>query len=124
MLPIQITFRSMPDSPTVEYLVKNLYKKLKRSYNKLFRCRAVVDFVHKNKSKDKIFSIRLDLSLPGKTLVIKKQNENIYLAINDGFNAIEKLLEKQHKKKIAQISKHSNYGIENSFHENEAASNT
>jgi ribosomal subunit interface protein len=122
MLPIQITFRSMPDSPTVEYLVNKYYKKLKRSYNKISRCHAVVDFAHKNKRKDKIFSIRLDLSLPGKELVSKKQNENIYLAIRDGFTALEKLLKKHHKRKIVFANKRSYYGTEASFPENEALS--
>lgn len=46
-----------------------------------------------------MFRVNINMSLPGKEIISRKQNQNLYIALRDGFTAIEKLLEKQFKRK-------------------------
>lgn len=100
---IQITFRSIPHSSTVEYHINKHFKKLFRIYNKINNCKVVVDIEQKNKHKGKLFSISIYMTIPGHELACKKKNQNLYIAIREGFNGIEKLLKKHCKRKLTSI---------------------
>ena len=109
ILPIQITFRSMQASPTIEYLVNKHYAKIKHLHPKISTCRAAVSLIHRQKTKAKIFSINLELSVPQRKLVCRKVNQNIYLAIKEAFQALDKSLGRQLKKKAPHIDRRALY---------------
>lgn len=110
MSPIQITIRSVPDSLAIEQHIIKHFKKLDRLYKRINCCRVVVDVTQKHKHQGKLFSVSIDMLIPGKELVIsKKQNQNLYVTIRDGFAAIKKLLEKYAKRKPIHIDKSSLY---------------
>lgn len=96
---IQITFRSIPYSSTIEYHIKKHFNKLSRIYTKINNCKVVIDAEQKNRQTGKLFSINIYMTIPGHEIVCKKQNQNIYLAIRHGFNGIDKLLLKKHCKR-------------------------
>lgn len=98
MSSVRITVRSIPDSPTIHYVVNRYFNKLCKIYNKIIKCSVVVSLERKH--KDKIYSVTIDIRTPGKELFCKKQNQNLFIAIIDGFQAVEKLLEKNRKKKL------------------------
>ena len=60
----------------------------------------VIDLAKNNTYKDKRYSVCIDITIPGKELVSKKQDPNLFIAIRNGFLALEQLLEKHHKKKL------------------------
>lgn len=99
MSSLQITVRSISDSPTIEYHIRKHFDKLNRIYSKISNCRVVIDVPQNHKHKGKIFSVSLDITIPGKELISRKQNLNLYVAIRDSFAAIEKLLKKHIKRK-------------------------
>lgn len=102
MLPIQITVRSLPDSPAIENHIHKHFEKLQRQVKRVTYCHVVVDVTQNHKRQGKIFSIHIDLKIPGKELLIShKQNQDLYVAIRDGFNAIRKLIQKISKPKHA-----------------------
>jgi len=103
---LQITVRSISDSPTIEYHIRKHYGKLNRIYSKISNCRVVIDVPQNHKHKGKIFSVSIDIIIPGKELISRKQSQNLYVAIRDSFAAIEKLLEKHIKKKTISINKY------------------
>jgi ribosomal subunit interface protein len=115
MSQIQITVRSIPDSPTIEYHVIKHFKKINKIYPKMSNCRVVIDAPQKHKHKGKVFSISIDITIPGKELVSRKQNQNLFVAIRDGFSAIEKLLEKYTKKKKNSLGKYYMLGMRDSI---------
>lgn len=100
MSAIQITFRSIPHSSTVEYHINKHFKKISSIYNKVNHCKVVIDVEQKNKHKGKLFSINLYVTTPGHKLFCKKQNQNLYVAIWEGFNSLDKLLKKHCKRKL------------------------
>lgn len=113
MSTTQITFRSVPHSPTVAYHINKNFKKIFETYNKVNHCRVVVDAEHKHKNKGKLFSISIYATIPGHELFCKKQNQNLYVAIWEGFNSLEKLLKKHCKRKLTSIDNFINYTNKN-----------
>lgn len=77
-----------------------------RIYSKISNCRVVIDVPQNHKHKGKIFSVSIDITIPGKELISRKQSQNLYVAIRDSFAAIEKLLEKHIKRKISTNKYH------------------
>lgn len=99
MSTTQITFRSVSHSPTVEYHINKHFKKILDIYKNVNRCRVVVDAEHKHKNKGKLFSISIYATIPRRELFCKKQHQNLYIAIWEGFNSLDKLLKKHCKRK-------------------------
>lgn len=113
MSSTQITFRSIPHSSTVEYHINKHFKKIFSIYNKVNHCKVVIDAEQKNKHKGKIFSISIYATIPGHKLFCKKQNQNLYVAIRDGFNSLDKLLKRYCKRKLTSNDKLFSYFIKN-----------
>ena len=109
MSTVQTTIRGISSTPAINYHIDRHFNKLKRAYSKIHKCRVVVDLAKKNTYKDRLYSVSIDITLPGKQLVTKKQDPNLFIAIRNGFVALEQLLEKHHKKKILFKNNYSNY---------------
>ncbi|KTD72789.1 HPF/RaiA family ribosome-associated protein [Legionella tucsonensis] len=99
MSSVQIIFRSVSYSSAIECHIHKRYNKLKRIYRKISHCRVVIDREENHRNKGKIFSVIINMTLRGKELSSRKQNQNLYITLRDCFAAIEKLLEKQFKRK-------------------------
>jgi len=115
MSSLQITVRSISDSPTIEYHIRKHFGKLNRIYSKISNCRVVIDVPQNHKHKGKIFSVIIDITIPGKELISRKQSKNLYVAIRDSFAAIEKLLEKHIKRKTISTNKYHIYPVDHNI---------
>ena len=71
--PVQITFRNLEPSPMVEEFVRAETKKLETFYDRIMSCRVAVEIPHRHHRKGKQCHLRIDLALPGKELVIKRE---------------------------------------------------
>lgn len=93
-IPLQVTFRNMPHSDAIEAKIIEKSAKLDRFFDRIMSCRVVVDETQRRQHKGKIYSIHLDVTVPGKELAISRQeNEDPYVAVRDAFNAAVRLLE-------------------------------
>lgn len=106
MSSLQITVRSISDSPTIEFHIRKHFGKLNKTYSKIHNCRVVIDVPQNHKHKGKIFSVSIDITIPGKELISRKHSQNLYVAIRDSFAAIEKLLKKHIKRKPISLNKY------------------
>lgn len=109
MSKVQTTIRGISSTPEVNYYIDRNLNKLKRAYSKINKCKVVVDLAKNNTHKDKLYSVCIDITIPGRELVSKKQNPNLFIAIRNSFLALEQLLAKHHKKKMIFNKNHSNY---------------
>lgn len=109
MSTVQTTVRGISSTPAIDYHIDRHFNKLKRAYRKINTCRVVIDLAKNNTHKDKLYSVCIDITLPGKELVSKKQDSNLFIAIRNGFLALEQLLEKHHKKKLSFSKSYCNY---------------
>jgi ribosomal subunit interface protein len=67
--------------------------KLDSFYDRITSCRVVVDAPHRHQSKGLLYNVRIDLTVPGRELVIKREpHEDLYVAIRDAFDAARRQL--------------------------------
>lgn len=109
MLPVQITIRDIPGSSAIETHIRKRSEKLNRFYDRISSCRIVVELPQKHKHQGKLFNVRIDITVPGKELVVtRKCDEDIYVAIRDAFDAIVRQLENHSHKRQGRVKTHSN----------------
>jgi len=72
-LPLQITFRNMEPLVGVEESIRAEAEKLETFYSQIMGCRVAVEIPHGHHKKGNRYHIRIDLTLPGKELVIKHE---------------------------------------------------
>ena len=109
MSTVQTTIRGISSTSAINYHIDRHFNKLKRAYGKINKCRVVVDLAKNNTHKDKLYSVCIDIIIPGKELVSKKQDPNLFIAIRNSFLALEQLLAKHHKKKVLGNKHQANY---------------
>jgi cold shock CspA family protein len=111
-LPLQITFRYMEPSETVEAKIRERAEKLDRYYDRIMGCRVVVEAPHRHHHQGKLFHVRIDLTVPGGELVVSREpaqhhaHEDIYVALRDAFNAAQRRLEDYARKQRGTLKVH------------------
>jgi len=101
-IPLQITFHGIDHSDAVETRIREKVAKLELLFDRITSCRVVIEAHHRNTSnlhhKGEPFHIRLDLTVPGSELVVKRDpkdshvNEDIYVALRETFTSMERQL--------------------------------
>lgn len=108
LLPVQVTTRDIPNSSALENHIRQRTEKLNRFYDRISSCRVVVELSQKHKHRGKIYNVRIDVTVPGKELVVtRKRDEDIYVAIRDAFDAIVRQLENHARKRHGNVKTHS-----------------
>jgi len=72
-LPLQITFRNMKHSTVVEDWIHAEAEKLETFYHRIMACRVAIEVPHRHHKKGKPIHIRIDLTLPGREIVVKRE---------------------------------------------------
>jgi ribosome-associated translation inhibitor RaiA len=72
-LPLQITFRNIKHSAEIEGWIRTEAEKLETFYHRIIGCRVAVEVPHRHHRKAKPLHIRIDLTLPGKEIVITQE---------------------------------------------------
>jgi len=107
MMPVQITIRDMPNSHALEDHIRKKAMKLNQFCQRINRCRIVIHVPQKHKHQGKLFSIHIDLTVPGKELVVnRKLDQDIYVAIRDAFHALQRQLENYARKIRGDVKSH------------------
>lgn len=114
MLPVQITVRDIPNSSALEDHIRKKAQKLNQYYQRINSCRIVITLPQKHKHQGKLYSVCIDLTVPGKELVVNhKLDEDIYIAIRDAFHALQRQLESYARKQRGNVKSHKRemYGV-------------
>jgi ribosomal subunit interface protein len=96
---LQIAFRNMDASPAVEAKIRERAAELERFYDRIVSCRVVIEAPHRRHEQGKLFHIRVDLKVPGREIVVKRDptehhaHEDIFVAVRDCFDAVRRQLE-------------------------------
>jgi cold shock CspA family protein/ribosome-associated translation inhibitor RaiA len=92
-IPLQVTFRNMEPSPTVQEWIEKQAAKLESLYQRIMGCRVAVALPHRHRRKGVQYHVRIDLTLPGGELVIKHQPSARERALREGKPEMTKSLE-------------------------------
>lgn len=106
-VPLQITFRKMPPSPFVRARIRERADKLVRYHDRITACRVVVEAPHRHHHKGKLYAIAIEIHLPGACLTSHRtpgghhEHEDIYVAVRDAFDAVERQIQDYARRKGA-----------------------
>ncbi len=130
-LPLQITFRNMKPIEGIEESIRAEAEKLETFYSQIMGCRVAVEVPHGHHRKGNLYHIRIDLTMPGKELVIKHQpsltkgirqtggvemkkrletgaaHRNLYLAIRDAFKVAGRRLQDYARRQRGDVKTHN-----------------
>ena len=97
-IPLQITYRGFPSSEAIAAKIRKQVEKLHQFSDRITRCQVMVEAPHQHHRQGNIYHVRINLTLPGKELVIARNSsenhahEDLYVAIRDAFAAAQRQL--------------------------------
>ena len=103
--PLQITFRDIPHSGSVEEVIREKAAKLDQYFEKIMSCRVTIESPHTHQHQGRLYHVTVDITVPGTELVASRSadknhaHEDVYVAIRDAFEAAKKQLQ-QYKRKL------------------------
>jgi len=98
-IPLQITFRSMDPSASIESVIRERVSKLGRFHDRITRCHVTVDVPHRHHAQGKLFAVRIDITTPGGEIVVTRDpasdhsHEDFAVVVRDAFDAATRQLE-------------------------------
>jgi len=111
-IPLEISFRNMDPSAAVEARIREKAEKLERFHDRIIGCTVVVEAPHRHHHKGKLYSVHIDISVPGKDLVVDRAkpldhaHEDVYVALRDAFNAAVRQLEDYTRRMRGDVKAH------------------
>ncbi len=129
-LLMQITFRNMESSENVKEWIRSEAGKLETFYKPIMGCRVAVEVPHRHKRKGAAYGVRIDLTLPGGEIVVKRAptlahrlrqvretavskeaeldapRKNLRLAINQAFEAACRRLQDYARRQRREVKTH------------------
>lgn len=108
----QITFRNIPVSDAVEAKIRERAAALDKFFPNIVACHVAVESTARAHLKGKLYYIRVDVTVPGKTIVSKRHpdehhaHEDIYVAVRDAFDEARRQLEQYSRRLKGMVKKH------------------
>jgi len=106
-LPLKITLRDIPQSVALETAIREKADKLDQFYPQIMACRVTIEIAGKHKQQGNEFKVRVDLTVPGKELVIDRDHhEDVYVALRDAFDHARRQLEDYARRQRGEVKTH------------------
>jgi ribosomal subunit interface protein len=109
---LQITFRNLERSSAVEEKIRGRTVKLDRYFSGILSCGVTVSLLHKHRHQGNRYHVRVDVTVPGDELVASREPEedhaytDVYVAMRDAFDTMERLLEDYVRRMRRQVKSH------------------
>lgn len=89
-----IRFVGMEPSEALEAATLEKIAKLEQFCPQIMACHVVIDLPHRHSSQGRQFSVRVDLTLPGRELAVSRvEHQDVYVALRDAFDNMRRQLE-------------------------------
>lgn len=111
-LPLQITFRNMDVSPTVEDEIRSKAGKLNQYFDQIMGCRIMVEARHKHHHHGNLYHVRIDITVPDREIVVSREpgehhsHEDIYVAVRDAFHSAQRQLQDYNAERQQHVKYH------------------
>jgi putative sigma-54 modulation protein len=109
--PVEVHFHGLEKSAAVEERVREKVDKLAKHFDRMTRCRVVVEAPHRNPQRPKVFLIKIEIGVPGRSPIVVSHEregshatEELGLALRDAFMAARRRVDDV-SAKIGQRSK-------------------
>jgi ribosomal subunit interface protein len=111
-LPLQITFRDVAPSPSLDERMRTRAAKLERLHDRITSCRVTLEAPHRRQRHGLRYHVRINLGVPGADIVVGHESadevlyEDAYAAIDAAFDDAQRRLtsfvERQRKDAIGR----------------------
>jgi ribosomal subunit interface protein len=106
-VPLQITSRDFMLNEPLEALIRDKADKLNTFYDQIMGCRVVVETPHRRHQKGILYNVRIDMTVPGSELVVKREpHEDIHAAVRDAFDAARRQLQDYARRQRGDVKFH------------------
>ena len=104
--PLQITLHGISPSPALERALRRKLSWLRRYDPRILGCRVTVDAPHRHRRQGRLYSVRLEVTVPGGVLSATRSpsldhaHEDLRVAIHDAFDSARReLLDDAHRQR-------------------------
>lgn len=111
-LPLQVSFRRMKTSDTIEAMVRERAVLLDKFARNITSCRVVVELAGQHHLHGNLYEIHLDLTLPGGEITVTREPgqhpeyKDIAVALRDAFNAARRQVEDYVRHQRGEVKTH------------------
>ena len=111
--PARITFRHMTVSAAAQERIREHIAYLEQHFDNLVSCRVVIDTPPAHRTQGGPFSVRIELTLPGREIFVSNESDNtathanVYIAIRDTFAAAERKLDHYVRRRRGEVKSRS-----------------
>lgn len=111
-VPVQIVFRNMRKSNSVEQAVLKRVERLESFCDCITRCRVTIELPHRHHRQGNLFQVGIEISLPGKQISINRENEknaeykDFEVALRDAFDSARRKLEDYMRIRRREVKSH------------------
>ncbi len=111
-VPMQVVFHNLDKSEAIEARIREKVEKLARFAADIQRCRVTVDAPHKHAHKGHLYSIKVDIAVPGGEIVATRHtgknpaHQDVYVALRDAFDDARRQLEDHVRKRRGEVKRH------------------
>ena len=112
VIPLQITWRDVPQSDAIESSIRTKAEKLDRFYDGILSCRVRVESSYRHHHKGNLYRIRVEIEVPDGEIVASRDpaenhaHEDIYVAIRDAFDAARRQLQDYARIRRGKVKRH------------------
>jgi ribosomal subunit interface protein len=110
--PLQVLFHGVDRSAAVEEHVGEKVAKLEHLFPQITACRVTIALPHNRQQQGKRFDVRIDVSVPGKELVVNRErgDEDMYISLRDAFDAARRQLDAHAREQRGEVKHHAEKG--------------
>ena len=104
----QILFLGMERSEALETAARARIARLERHAAGIIACRLAIELDHKHSRQGRPVRVRIDLSLPGRELVVDRiADEDAYVALRDAFDDMRRRLDALRQQRRGEVKHHA-----------------
>ncbi len=110
--PLQITFRHMEGSESVERQIRARVEELDRLDPRIIACHVTVEQDHQRHRQGNLYRVAIELKVPGRVISVGRvlashhAHEDCHVAIRDGFDAVRRQLEDHVRRARGDVKTH------------------
>jgi ribosomal subunit interface protein len=106
-VPLEISTRKVTLTDETEELIREKAKKLDTFHDGIISCKVMVEVPHRSQRKGVSYNVRIDLTVPGSELVVKREpDKDLHVAIVNAFDTAERQLKSQARKQRGDVKRH------------------
>lgn len=111
--PVQVSFKGAQESDAVQAAAWRHAEELEHFFGRITSCRVVIESRHHHHRKGNLYTVRIDMTVPGSEIVINREHpldhahEDVYVAMRDAFRAARRRLEDHVRVMQGQVKAHA-----------------